>query len=95
MTNRCVLCLSEEESVNNLFVHWFIAYKIWGFLPLPSWYCLVLPWSVSIFDFGLGGLKTQMVSPISFGKHCLVSYVGVFWKARNVRIFESRVRNET
>lgn len=30
LANRCVICL-HEESVNHIFVHYFMAHRIWGF----------------------------------------------------------------
>lgn len=81
----------EEESVDHLFVHCPVAYKVWGFLLSHLRIALVLPlhFSELISGWWILDLECVLASIWSFlpGAICLG-----LWKERNHKIFEGKSR---
>ncbi|CAN1796077.1 hypothetical protein LINPERHAP1_LOCUS20803 [Linum perenne] len=86
LANRCVLCNSNTESVDHLFINCEFSYKVWTLLSSKLSFHGPLPSNVVGFIKGWKGLNC-VTSFQSAMKVILQAAFWFIWKERNDRIF--------
>ena len=88
LANRCYLCLSEEESIDHILLHYVLAKSLWSLLFFLFGVSWVLPSSVR--ETLLGWLEPcvgKERKKVWFST--LLCFFWIVWKDRNSRVFEN------